>query len=110
MPVLRSKTEWTTRRGRTRVIRLYRSYKNMIGRVRGWNYDGCGVKRWMGLQCEFLTFSEFRLWALANGYCKARNSLDRIDQTQGYLRDNMRWISVAQNTARTHTGKHTYSG
>lgn len=102
MPVLRSKTAWRTKSGRVRVIRLYRSYKNMIGRVRGWNYDGTGNKRWLGLKCDFYTFTEFRAWALRNGYSLERNSLDRLDPSLGYSPRNCQWITRGENSQRVH--------
>lgn len=99
MPVVRSLTEWTRANGKRRRIRLYEAYRNMLGRTRGVKHAGNGKRAWAGLPVCFKGWHEFRSWALANGYSRARNSLDRIDPDHGYCPDNLRWVSVAQNTS-----------
>lgn len=88
---LRSITEWRTRSGRRRRIRLYNAWMNMQGRVKG-HKDSHGVKYWHGLECGFAGWAEFRAWALANGFSKVNNSLDRIDAREGYVPGNLRWL------------------
>lgn len=104
---LRTVTTWTPRRGKRRRIRLFEAYRNMLGRVRGVKYGQGGHRLWQGLPVEFASWPEFRSWALQAGYCKARSSLDRIDPDRGYLKDNLRWVSRADNSRWRWAGKAT---
>jgi hypothetical protein len=95
---LRSITEYT-HKGKRRRIRLYAAYQNMRGRLAGRQPAGDGSTPWKGLACDFKDFADFRAWALANGYSKANNSLDRAPfPDEGYVRHNLRWVSVSANT------------
>ena len=54
---------------------------------------------------EWLDFSNFARWALANGF-KRELQIDRIDNARGYSPDNCRWVTRAeQNRNRRMTEK-----
>ena len=54
---------------------------------------------------EWLDFSNFARWALANGYRQGLQ-IDRIDNARGYSPDNCRWVTrVVQNRNRRMTPK-----
>lgn len=93
-------TEWKTRSGKTRAIKLYRAWKNLNGRVKGLNRAGNGSRPWAGLPNNFAGWREFREWAIANGYSREKNSLDRIDAGGGYGPSNCAWLTVAENSAK----------
>ena len=95
---VRSITRWHTATGQRRRIRLYGSWENMIGRWSGRLHAGNGARPWKGIELGFTGWAHFRAWALAAGYSRARCSLDRINQAQGYTPENCRWVTVSQNT------------
>lgn len=105
MPVIRSTTSYKTRAGKVRRIRLFEAWRNMLGRTRGVKHAGNGKRAWVGLPVCFADWAEFRTWALANGYGTRtpsggkRNSLDRIDPDKGYCPENLRWVTVSENTS-----------
>ncbi len=99
VPVIRSLCVWTTRDGKRRVIRLYKSWKNMHDRVAGTTKSGRGgMPIWAGLECGFADWPDFRAWALSHGYSKTRCSLDRERSTLGYIKSNLRWVTPLQNS------------
>lgn len=98
-PRLKLRT-WKPRSGERRIVRLYTSWRNMLQRVAGTTNAGCGRNYWEGLEIEWKTFEEFRVWALEWGYSKQFCSLDRIDPEKGYTRENCRWLPVIENSAR----------
>lgn len=99
MPRLRATTQWRTRSGAARRIRLYRSWRRMRERVEGSRVTGNTAEPiWHGLEVEWKTFPEFRAWAIANGFGKRRCSLDRRDSTIGYTAGNCRWVTVRENS------------
>jgi hypothetical protein len=99
MPQLRSVTEWTTREGRVRRIRLYMSWRNLNSRIQGHVTTGRGgLPIWAGLECDFKDWADFRTWALANGYSRIRCSLDRERSQFGYIKTNLRWVTPLQNS------------
>ena len=53
---------------------------------------------WYGLECDFADWPDFRTWALANGYSKLNRSLDRERSNLGYIKSNLRWVTVLQNS------------
>jgi len=62
----------------------------------GWrNYGARGI----GIVPEWLDYSTFRNWALANGY-KDGLSLDRIDTNGFYEPSNCQFISRSANSAK----------
>jgi hypothetical protein len=93
-------TRWRTRNGRRRNIRLYKSWNNLNARLAGSNVAGNGSRPWKGLPNAFESWPAFRSWAVANGYSKARCSLDRKDASQGYGPENCQWLTVAENTKK----------
>lgn len=96
---LKTTKSWTTRAGKRRRVPLYRAYMNMRARLAGTASAGDGSRPWVGLACDFIDFEDFRAWALANGYSKQNNSLDRYPFPEdGYVRENLRWVSVPENT------------
>lgn len=99
MPVVRSVTTYKRRDGKRRNVRLFKAWRNMKDRVAGTNYAGNRSKPWEGLEIGFRDWPHFRAWALANGYSRQRNSLDRRDPDKGYTPENCRWVTVAENTS-----------
>jgi len=100
---LRSQTEWTTRQGKKRVVRLYKAWRNILGRVQGHNVNGQGVASWEGIGNEFNNWRHFREWSLASGFSRQRNSCDRVKSDKPYGPDNCRWVSVGDNTRNAHS-------
>jgi len=96
-------TEWRTRGGRKRRIRLYAAWVNMHSRVRGNIKTGnTDAPIWLGIEIQWKTFSDFREWALKNGYSRKRNSLDRLDPMIGYTESNCEWVTVEENSRRSY--------
>lgn len=102
---LRSITHWRTAAGSRRYVKLYRAWKNVHNRVAGRTKDGCAKARWKGLAVGWSSWSEFRTWALQNGF---RNGLvlERKDPSLGYGPDNCEWITAKENARRAAT-QHT---
>jgi hypothetical protein len=99
---LKATTKWKTRSGKYRRIRLYQAWQNLNGRVSGRLYAGNGARPWMGKPVDWLTWHEFRAWALANGYNGTQCSLDRIRKSLGYGPDNCRWVTREMNSWLQH--------
>ena len=94
------RVRWISKRtGRSRDIRLYRAWHHLTDRVAGTHLSR-GRSYWVGLPVDFESWDHFREWSLANGYCRERCSLDRIDSTLGYSPSNCRWVTVAENSRR----------
>ena len=97
------RTEW----GRTQTGLLSIKYSNMRQRING-DHGG----RYEGI--ELLPKSEFIAWALndpaftslfgqwheASCIYKLAPSIDRIDNTGGYTRENIRFITQSENASR----------
>ena len=100
MPVLRAVTEWQTRTGKRRRIRLYGAWRNLRMRCAGRIANGSGAFQWKGLAIGFFDWADFREWALGAGYSAINCSLDRFpDPKKGYFPSNLRWVTVEQNSA-----------
>jgi hypothetical protein len=99
---IRTLTEWKTCAGKKRVIRLYKAWRNLCGRVQGHNVDGAGNASWVGVKNEFNSWQHFREWSLANGYSQRTNSCDRENSCLAYSPGNCRWISVGDNIRNAH--------
>jgi hypothetical protein len=72
------------------------------------HYGGKGVT----VCPEWEKYSEFKKWALANGYAD-NLCIDRIDSNGNYAPDNCRWITASENTARAnknHTSRKVIRG
>lgn len=95
---LRSCTEYRTQSGKRRRVRLYESWRNMIGRTRGGKSRYASQGLWQGLPIAWPDWLAFRDWALSSGYSKTLCSLDRIDPAHGYGPDNCRWVTVSENS------------
>jgi hypothetical protein len=81
---------------------LYRAWMNMWGRVRGQQHDGTGNYRWKGLPVadEWKSYDNFRVWALAAGFCSELRSLDRTNEKAGYSPANCEWVTKSENCRR----------
>ena len=102
MPRVRSLTEWRTRDGKRRRIRLFAAWQNMRGRCSGRLHAGNGARPWKGLQIAWRDFAEFRSWAIASGYSRRLCSLDRVRGWEGYGPTNCRWLTREDNTRWMH--------
>lgn len=81
------------------MIRLYKSWTNLHDRINGHIKSGRkGLPIWLGMDCGFFDWQDFREWALAHGYSKTRCSLDRIKSHVGYHRENLRWVTKLENS------------
>jgi hypothetical protein len=60
-------------------------------------YGGKGVR-----VCEeWQVFETFRDWAYAHGYSEGL-SIDRVDPNKHYHPDNCEWVTVSENSRRSH--------
>lgn len=84
------------KRGRAQT-RLYRAWRNMKSRVKGsstkspWIYEG--------LPFAFPVFVCFRCYAIVYGFSKSTSSPERVIPDLGYVPGNVRFLSVAANSA-----------
>lgn len=107
---LKSRTDWMTRTGRKRRIRLYKAWRNLNDRMAGHNHAGNGARPWKGLPVHFKDFSDFRAWALTAGYSKNLCSLDRIDSDGPYAPGNCQWVTRAYNTVLQNRARYASHG
>lgn len=94
---------------RTREFKERYPFKHMFNKRRQ------GAKR-RGIAFE-LTLEELTRWSIETGYADSRGraasdkSIDRIDHTKGYRLDNIRCITVSENSTKSNLdgshGKHT---
>ena len=83
---------------------LYSIYSNMKDRC--YNINSIGYKNWGKrgiIICQEWkdNFLNFYNWAIQNGYKKGL-SIDRINNNGSYCPENCRWITVAENTAKSN--------
>ncbi|WP_270207323.1 hypothetical protein [Streptococcus anginosus] len=91
--------------GKSNKERLYQTWKNMRQRCNNPNrsdyprYGGRGVR----ICNEWNEYSNFRAWALSNGYAD-NLSIDRIDVNGNYEPSNCRWVDnfVQANNVRNN--------
>lgn len=91
--------------GRRKETVLYKAWCNMRARCAGTNHDGRGKRIWLGLTIcpSWDTFEGFRAWSIANGFCSALRSLDRLRSSEGYGPTNCEWVTKSENTRRAIT-------
>ena len=109
--------EMTRERGKANTVhgeghdnktRLYTIWCGMRQRCNNPNhhayniYGGKGVK----LGEEWEDYRVFKEWALNNGYADDL-SIDRIDPSKGYCKENCRWITISENVARANKNHTT---
>lgn len=86
--------------------RLYRIWMGMRKRCfasdksRYQRYAGRGI----GICQEWSQYSDFKAWALANGYTDDL-CIDRIDNDGDYCADNCKWVTRAENNGHTSKTK-----
>lgn len=82
----------------TRLYRLWNDMLTRAGIYKGadWetkrNYQDRGIT----VCAEWLSFENFRDWALASGF-KGGLEIDRVDNDKGYCQENCRWVSRKEN-------------
>jgi hypothetical protein len=93
--------------------RLYKTWESMKERCNNphnksyQRYGGKGIKvcaEWNS------SFESFHSWAMAEGYDEGL-TIDRIDNAKGYIPDNCRWVTTAEQN-RNYSRNHmiTYHG
>lgn len=86
--------------------RIYKEWRNMLGRVRGDN----PIYAHVTVCPEWEQFDPFYQWAMSHGYSDDL-TLDRIDGTKGYSPDNCRWVDrIVQNNNLKSNHLLTYKG
>jgi len=79
---------------RTRLYRIWRSMKKRCSLPSHPKYEDYGG-RGIAVCQEWMTFAAFAAWALENGYSDDL-SIDRKDGNRGYVPDNCRWSTPAE--------------
>ena len=93
--------------------RLYDIWCGMKNRC--YNKKDSHYPRWGGRGISIcsewlLDFSNFRAWALHNGYTE-NLTIDRIDNNGNYCPDNCRWVTVAEQNNNQRTNRYiAYNG
>lgn len=84
--------------------RIYRIYNDMLKRCKDKNNSWYGKK---GIKVEFSSFEDFYEWSLNNGYAD-NLSIDRIDSSKNYSKDNCRWVTAIVQSNNTSRNKHIF--
>ena len=71
----------------------------------GYRYYG---SRGIDICCEWHNYTNFRKWALVNGY-KDGLTIDRINNDKGYCPENCQWISRGHNVAKSNKANRRLS-
>lgn len=96
---------------------IVRTYRNMLSRVRGIQKH----KAHLYLGKDILPKEQFYAWAqddasykelfsawVASGYARTLTpSIDRIDSSGGYTIDNIRWITLSENSRLASCSRHS---
>lgn len=91
---------------------LYSVWYNMISRCNNPNYHNYKNYGYKGIKIcdEWLVFENFYEWSISNGY-KNKLTIDRIDNSKNYTKDNCRWVDwKVQENNRTNNRIETYNG
>lgn len=94
--------------GRNGVSRLYRIWANINTRCTNPKFAEFKDYGGKGVQNEFESYEDFKSWAYANGYQDQPDgtpkaemlSIDRIDTSKGYSKENCQWVSLSVNAQR----------
>ena len=90
--------------------RLYRTYCHILERC---NNPKCKEYKWYGargIKCEFKSYTDFRDFALANGYNDSLTT-ERIDVNGNYCKENITFIPKRLQARNTRTNVFmTYKG
>ena len=76
---------------------LYHIYYGIIKRCNNKKDPWYGAK---GIKSEFKDYTDFRDWALHNGYIEGL-TIDRIDSSKNYSRNNCRWVTPLEQSNNT---------
>lgn len=88
------------------VTRTFRSYTSMIERVKVVENSP-----WYGMEIEEEWVKSFSIFLTDLGERPENTTIDRIDNTRGYLKDNVRWASPkTQARNRSNTKKVIWEG
>lgn len=92
----------THRMSKSRIYRIWRHMKSRCYNPNVESYQWYGGKG-IGVCEEWMSFEPFYEWAMTHGY-EQNLSIDRIDNSKGYLPENCRWATdkeQSRNTTRT---------
>lgn len=91
--------------GKKRIVhneiatRLYSIWKNLRQRITNPNLPKAHLYYGKPLEPSWNDFTNFKEWALASGYTEEL-TIDRIDSSLGYTKENCRWITLSENSSR----------
>lgn len=94
--------------------RRYRAKKPWVPHI-CWAARRCTSSdpRWKshhGMPCEITAAEAEELWKRDGADKMTRPSLDRIDPTKGYTKDNCRFMEWMENVRRPHEGQGQHDG
>lgn len=93
-----------------RLRRIWHSMKSRCYNKNAINFKYYGARGITICSEWLLDFSNFKRWAVANGYNDAL-TIDRINLSKGYSPENCRWVSMqTQNSNKSNCRHITYNG